>query len=232
MCVSNSTSTSIAHAGKSQSTGVNNVDRRFNVDRRSDANHTRQPETASQWLKQGQLLAYPTESVWGIGCDAMNQQAVRRILTIKNRPIDKGMIVVTDSIARIAPLLATLNKAQQQAINDSWQVTASKQATTWLIPLPKHIYIPNWITGQHSSLAIRVIAHPLIKQLCAHMVSANNPFGLVISTSCNPAGEPPANSIEQAWQYFANQIHYLPAETLGYQLPSQIKDAVSGSIIR
>lgn len=227
MCVSNSAVNPTARQPATYEPNAYELPRSNNYEQ-----VTCQPSIASHWLTQGQLLAYPTESVWGIGCDAMNQQAVQRILTIKNRSIDKGMIVVTDSIARIAPLLVTLTKAQQQAINDSWQATASKQATTWLMPLPKHINIPNWITGQHDSLAIRVIAHPLIKQLCAHMVSANNPFGLVISTSCNPAGEPPANSLEQAWQYFGEQIHYLQAETLGYQLPSQIKDAVTGSIIR
>jgi len=77
---------------------------------------------AAKWLKDGQLLAYPTESVWGIGCDPYDQVAVQRILDIKQRPQAKGMIVVTDSVSRLAPLLASLNDTQRQQVLDSWQV--------------------------------------------------------------------------------------------------------------
>ena len=71
-------------------------------------NITTEIEQAAQWLQQGKLLAYPTESVWGIGCDAYNEEAVNQILTIKNRPAEKGMIVVTDNIDRVRPLIDQL----------------------------------------------------------------------------------------------------------------------------
>ena len=199
---------------------------------------------AATWLKEGQLLAYPTESVWGIGCDAYDEQAVQRILDIKQRPQAKGMIVITDSVARLSPLLASLDAARHTQVIESWQKgTGQKgtnsdvqhqQAHTWLLPIPQTLTttIPPWITGQHQSVAVRVIAHPMIGDLCQQLVSGNNPFGLLVSTSCNPSGQPPASNLTDACAYFGKQIRYLDADTLGYTSPSQIRDATTGLVIR
>lgn len=232
-------------------------------------NITTEIEQAAQWLQQGKLLAYPTESVWGIGCDAYNQKAVNQILLIKNRPVEKGMIVVTDSIERIRPLINRLPVQRQQQVIDSWssqskspQLTSSqsnrgrtakgsRQANTWLLPLPsplpkseldseaeltastqQNLVIPYWITGEHNSIAVRVISHPLIAQLCQKMVSDSNPYGLIVSTSCNPSGQAPAVTFEQAYAYFKQDIGYLQGDTLGYTLPSQIREGLTGNIIR
>ena len=200
---------------------------------------------AAHWLKKGQLLAYPTESVWGIGCDPFTQQAVMQLLTIKQRPIEKGMIVVTDNTSRLTELLECLTAVERQTVLDSWQADSinatARQAHTWVLPIPKNlpITIPSWITGAHDSVAVRVIDHPLVKQLCAQMVSVSNPYGFVVSTSCNPSGQPPALSLNEAKRYFLDahlhlnqSVGYLQGETLGYQLPSQIGDALTGEIIR
>ncbi len=212
---------------------------------------------AARWITEGKLLAYPTESVWGMGCDPFNKSAVMQLLAIKQRPIDKGMIVITDRVERIAPLLTALNDKQRQMVLDSWQPVLNHQflntqsldtqavnmpvlqAQTWLLPLPAQlkITIPSWITGSHNSVAVRVIAHPLIQQLCAQMVSADNPYGFIVSTSCNPSGESPALNLEQAQAYFsdtdlASNVHYLAGKTLEYQLPSQISDALTGQVTR
>ena len=200
---------------------------------------------AATWVQAGRLLAYPTESVWGIGCDPFNEGAVQQLLVIKQRSIDKGMIVVTDSAERIAPLLATLTGSQRQAVLASWNLPAhmAKQAHTWLLPLSSRSepsnqpIMPDWIIGAHNSVAVRVIAHPLIQQLCASLVSVHNPYGLLVSTSCNPSGQAPAISLAQAQVYFATgkdaeQVTYLSGDTLGYQLPSQIHDALTGQLIR
>jgi len=198
---------------------------------------------AAQWLKEGQLLAYPTESVWGIGCDPYNQAAVQRILDIKQRPQAKGMIVITDSAARLTPLLVALNDEQRKQVIDSWQIGSddndnndlqSRQAHTWLLPIPDTLStaIPTWITGEHQTVAVRVIAHPTIRKLCQQMVSTRNPFGLLVSTSCNPSGQSPASTFDAAYAYFDEQIGYLQADTLHYTLPSQICDAMTGLVIR
>ena len=195
---------------------------------------------AANWLKEAKLLAYPTESVWGIGCDPYNKAAVQRILDIKQRPQAKGMIVITDSVERLSPLLASLNNAQRQQIIDSWQSDVNdselhnRQAHTWLLPIPQTLSttMPSWIMGEHQTIAVRVIAHPIIRELCQQMVSANNPFGFIVSTSCNPSGQSPASTFDTAYGYFGEQIGYFQADTLGYILPSQIRDATTGSVIR
>ncbi|MEZ7503400.1 Sua5/YciO/YrdC/YwlC family protein [Psychrobacter sp. Arc29] len=195
---------------------------------------------AANWLKEGKLLAYPTESVWGIGCDPYNQAAVQRILDIKQRPQAKGMIVITDSVERLSPLLASLNNNQHQQVIDSWQSDVNdgelqnRQAHTWLLPIPQTLSttMPSWIMGEHQTIAVRVIAHPIIRELCQQMVSANNPFGFIVSTSCNPSGQSPASTFDTAYGYFGEQISYFQADTLGYILPSQIRDATTGSVIR
>lgn len=204
---------------------------------------------AAKWMQQGKLLAYPTESVWGIGCDPYNEAAVRQILAIKNRPIAKGMIVVTDSISRISSLLEILPESRRAQVIRSWQqdtdIASQGQAHTWLLPLPKltasnqastqrqdMTQIPSWICGNHDSVAVRVIHHPLIAELCQKMVSDTNPYGFIVSTSCNPSGEAPAVTLEQAFAYFKEDIGYLQGQTLGYTLPSQIRDAVTAEVIR
>lgn len=199
---------------------------------------------AAAWLNDGHLLAYPTESVWGIGCDPFNQNAVQDLLAIKQRPIEKGLIVVTDSISRIEPFLTALTNDQREQVIHSWQLNSDtnlsqNQAKTWLLPIPKILnpQIPDWVTGSHQSLAIRVINHPKIQKLCAALVSDTNPFGFLVSTSCNPTGQPPALNLDDALSYFdhpntAQNIHYLAGNTLGYQLPSQIRDAITGKLIR
>ena len=205
---------------------------------------------AARWLQKGQLLAYPTESVWGIGCDPFNQQAVKQLLAIKQRPLEKGMIVVTDSVSRLTALLSNLNDEQRQLVLDSWCSDSnsaadsvfdcdvdSQQAHTWLLPLSENlpVSIPAWITGAHHSVAVRVIDHPLVQQLCRQVVSVHNPYGFVVSTSCNPSGQPPALTLSQAQAYFSDsneQVGYLKGETLGYQLPSQISNARTGQVIR
>lgn len=195
---------------------------------------------AANWLKDGQLLAYPTESVWGIGCDPYDQAAVQRILDIKQRPQAKGMIVITDSVTRLTPLLASLDDTQRQQIIESWQTEddrgepQNRQAHTWLLPIPQTLatMMPSWIMGEHQTIAVRVIAHPIVRQLCEQMTSTHNPFGLLVSTSCNPSGQAPASTFEAAYAYFGEQVGYLQANTLGYTLPSQIRDAITGAIVR
>jgi L-threonylcarbamoyladenylate synthase len=188
-------------------------------------------------IAQGQLLAYPTEAVWGIGCDPFNEAAVHEILGIKQRPIEKGMIVVTASPQLIQPFLAPLASEIQQAILTSWQqTTTTDQAHTWLLPIPTNLpqSIPDWVTGGRDTLAVRVINHPDIAAVCQALADTqpNNPYGFLISTSCNPSGGTPATNLAQAQAYFGDRIGYLVGDTLGYTQPSQIHDALSGNLVR
>lgn len=202
-------------------------------------NITEQINTLANTLNNGGVFAYPTESVWGLGCDPFNESAVMKLLALKDRPLSKGVILVGADVAMVAPLLKHLPHAMQTQIIDSWSANspASQQAITWLIPLhftadktnhAKSIAtpIPKWITGKHESVAIRVTPHPLVQKLCQAF------GGLIVSTSCNPAGETPAKDLHTAKSYFGNQIDYLEAETLGYTAPSKIIDALTNQVIR
>lgn len=195
-------------------------------------------QLAADTLQQGALLAYPTESVWGIGCDPFNARAFDTLLSLKNRPADKGVILIASDMAQVAPYLTGLSDTQKKRIADSWQ--DAQQATTWVVPLndsdsnenknqnDNSLYqpIPEWITGTHASIALRVTPHPLVKILCEQF------GGCLVSTSCNPASQPPARTLEQASAYFADDIHYLAGDTLGFSQPSRIIDAQTGAILR
>lgn len=180
---------------------------------------------AAQLLKQGQVLAYPTEAVWGLGCDPFNEDAFSQILALKQRPIEKGVILLASSIAQIEQLLSPLDAAMQQRIIESWRNRKEQdQGITWL--LPSQASIPHWITGQHPSVAVRVTQHPLCQALC-------NQLGhFIVSTSANPAGLAPARSRQQAQDYFADQISYLEGHLGSSAQPSKIIDALTGKVIR
>lgn len=194
-----------------------------------------QLDAVQQFLQAGNLLAYPTEAVWGIGCDPFNETAVKQILAIKQRPIEKGMIVITGDIAHIQPFLQPLPQEVVNTIATSWQ-SSDAQATTWLLPIPASLQrkIPEWVTGGRDSLAIRVISHPMIAKLCNHIahVDHNNPFGFLVSTSCNLSGLTPANDFAAAYHYFGDAIGYLLGDTLGFVRPSQIFDALTQQQVR
>lgn len=189
-------------------------------------------------LQSQQLLAYPTESVWGLGCDASCADAVERVIAIKNRDIDKGMIVLTDDVVRLKPVICHLDQnTQQQIIQRISSVSIETmyqklQAVTWVLPISESCYLPKNLTGQFQSLAVRVTPHPLLRKLCRQLISQSNPCGFLVSTSCNPSGEIPANSLQQAQDYFLDTINYLDAQSLGFCKPSCIIDALTGQIVR
>lgn len=174
-------------------------------------------------LKDGQIIAYPTEAVWGLGCDPYNADAFQKLLQLKQRPIEKGVILLASDIAQIDFLLHNLEPDIYQQMLNSWQ-HQHNQAVTWLIPT--HSRIPTWITGQHQQVAVRVSQHPLCQALCRAF------DGFIVSTSANPSNLPPAESYPQCFSYFVDNIHYLHGETGGFTRPSRIIDAITGNIIR
>ena len=180
---------------------------------------------AAHCLKQGQVLAYPTEAVWGLGCDPYNEQAFLEILRLKQRPIEKGVILLAASIHQVEPLLVDLAPDIREQVIASWtNRSADERATTWLLPATDEI--PAWIKGNHPKVAVRVTTHPLCVALC-------NAFdGFIVSTSANPAGLSPARSLQEATQYFAQELNYLNGDLGLSQAPSRILDAETGAVIR
>ena len=180
---------------------------------------------AAQLLKQGEVLAYPTEAVWGLGCDPFNEQAFQHILELKHRPMEKGVILLAGHLDQVEHLLQSLTADIRQLVIASWSNRLpTERATTWLLPADQHI--PDWIKGQHPLVAVRVTTHPLCVGLC------NSFGGFIVSTSANPAGLTPAHSLQQAQDYFASSLHYLKSDLGLSQQPSRILNALTGEVIR
>ncbi|TBW56471.1 tRNA threonylcarbamoyladenosine biosynthesis protein RimN [Marinobacter halodurans] len=172
-------------------------------------------------LEAGGVIAYPTEAVWGLGCDPWDGAAVDRLLALKDRPQHKGVILAAATPAQVAFLLDPLEPALRERALSHWP-----GPVTCLIP-DVHDQIPEWIKGEHSAVAIRVSDHPLVRRLCMAV------GGPVVSTSCNPAGRPPARSRLQVARYFEDCLDYiLPGALGGQRQPSRIIDLVSGRQLR
>lgn len=175
---------------------------------------------AVQALQRGELIAYPTEAVWGLGCDPWNAGAVERLLELKQRDVAKGLILVAGDIAQVSPWLDALTGRQRSVLKASWP-----GPVTWLVP--DHGIAPDWIRGEHDSVALRVSAHPLVQQLC---LAFGRP---VVSTSANPAGKPAARTAFAVRRYFGKAIGtLLPGETGGRTQPSEIRDLLTGRTLR
>ena len=178
-------------------------------------------QLACESLIQGEVIAYPTEAVWGLGCDPANKSAVEKILRLKNREISKGLILVAANIEQLDALLEQLSEAQIATLRASWP-----GPITWLIPDPQN-KMPAWIKGDHQSVAIRVSAHPIVRELCEE-------FGVpIVSTSANTSGKPEIRSRLILEQQFPSSIDYIVSGDLGTEAQaSEIKDLVSGEVIR
>lgn len=180
---------------------------------------------AAKCLEQGKVLAYPTEAVWGLGCDPFNESAFLEILRLKQRPIEKGVILLAGQLSQIEHLLQNLDPEIRTQVIESWtHQLNSDRATTWLLPADESI--PHWIKGNHPKVAVRVTNHPLCIALC-------NAFnGFIVSTSANLAGQAAARSIQDVNQYFGAELNYLNGDLGLSQEPSRIIDAVTGAVIR
>lgn len=180
-----------------------------------------QLQRARGTILKGGVIAYPTEAVWGLGCDPWNLEAVTRILELKNRPVDKGLILVAASVEQIRFLLDPLPEELQQEALSHWP-----GPVTCLLP-DVNKQIPDWVRGSHSSIAVRVSEHSVVRALCE---AAGMPL---VSTSCNPAGLEPARDASQVSRYFDGQLDQIvPGALGGNQKPSRIIDIVSGKQLR
>ena len=177
-------------------------------------------QQAAAVLHGGGVVAYPTEAVWGLGCDPRDEAAVTRLLRLKGRPRHKGLILVAAGMDQIGGLTDGLTSEQSSRLERSWP-----GPTTWLVPHRGRV--PGWISGDHPSVALRVSAHPAVRQLCLAF------GGPLVSTSANPAGAREAVEIYQVWRYFGAGIDCLvPGRPGPSRRPTTIKDLASGKVIR
>jgi len=177
-----------------------------------------QIQQAATIIRNAGVIAYPTESVFGLGCDPHSEQAVNKILQLKTRPVDKGLIIIAANLEQLEPYI-DLSEEQKQKIRNE------KSAITWLVK--KSDIAPNWIHGNHPKIAVRVSRHPTVVKLCN---AINQP---IVSTSANPAGKAPAISRQQSMDYFSSGVDlYLNDSTHFSGQPTQIKDIETDGVIR
>ncbi len=171
-------------------------------------------------LHRGGVIAYPTEGAWGLGCEPSDEVAVQRLLDLKRRERDKGLILVAGNQVQFDWLLHDLPESQRHRLTLSWP-----GAVTWLVP--HHGRVPDWIRGAHDKVALRVSAHPLVRNLClAH-------GGPLVSTSANPAGSQAPVQQYQVRRYFAEHLDYiLPGQVQQPHRASVIRDLESDRVIR
>ncbi len=173
-----------------------------------------------QVFRSGGLLAYPTEAVFGLGCDPWNAQAVDRLLELKMRAPEKGLILIGAEFEQLAPFLGALARPALQRALDTWPGPA-----TWL--LPANPGTPRWLCGNHPTLAVRVTAHPVARAMCQTCRSA------LVSTSANPGGRAPARDALHVRRYFHQAIDCIvPGRVGGLPRPTPIRDARSGACVR
>ena len=177
---------------------------------------------AAALLQHGGVVAYPTEAVWGLGCDPFHEPAVLRLLALKQRPVDKGLILVAGALDQFDGLLdwEALPADRGEAVFASWP-----GPHTWIVPATGRV--PHWITGAHDGVAVRVSAHPTVVALCMAF------GGPLVSTSANPAGAVPPRSLDAFDPGLLATVDGVVAgSTGGLERPTAIRDARSGAALR
>jgi len=173
-------------------------------------------------MDAGNVVAYPTEAVWGLGCNPFDADAVAKVLALKQRSASKGLILVASCLEQFAFILEGLSQSHIHTLQQSWP-----GPHTWLVPCGNNV--PYWISGEHDSVALRVSQHPVVQALC-HTYG-----GPIVSTSANPQGKTAATSHWRVLQYFRTNplLSYCVQGMVGNNTkPSSIRDLISGKRIR
>lgn len=174
---------------------------------------------AAAVIRAGGVIGYPTEAVFGLGCDPLNAQAVRRLLAIKQRPVSKGLILLAAELAQLEPYIV-LSTTQRHSLQQHWPL-----ATTYLVEASSHT--PAWIRGDHSKVAIRVTQHPVARALARQL------HGPLVSTSANRAGEAACRNQFQLQRQLGAELDFIVSGQCDLAArPSTIIDLDSGAVLR
>lgn len=175
---------------------------------------------AATSLKQGGIIAYPTEGVYGLGCDPNNLDAVKRLLKLKQRAENKGLILIASEWSQLEPYLQPLTALQKQTILATWP-----GPVTWVIPAAENI--SSLVRGKHLSLAVRMTAHPIAAELCKRF------GGAITSTSANISGDKACTTDKEVQHFFDNKLDVIVKGKIGSQVgPTAIYDLLSGKKLR
>ena len=181
-----------------------------------------QLDDAAVLLRGGGVLAYPTEAVFGLGCDPRDRAAFERIFALKQRPPTQGVLLIAADLAQVERYIARAAVPDEvmEQVRASWP-----GPNTWIFP--RSAEVPEWVAGAHAGIALRVTAHQPAAALCRAY------GGALVSTSANPHGQPPARSAAAVESYFGAALDgLLDAPLGGLERPTVIRDALTGAIIR
>ena len=176
-----------------------------------------QLKNACDVIGKGGIVAYPTEAVFGLGCDPMNEQAVLRLSEIKQRVQDKSYILIGDDFSRLHPFCAPIDDSQWQRVKQDWP-----GPYTWVFPATE--LCPHWLGNKKTGIAVRVTAHPVAASLCNLCGHA------LVSTSANLGGEPPAKTWQEVEAVFKDTVDYIVRADVSdpHGKPTMIRDAIRG----
>jgi L-threonylcarbamoyladenylate synthase len=167
----------------------------------------------------GGVIAYPTEAVFGLGCDPLNAQAVARIIAIKKRDAAKGFILIACDIVQLEPFVQ-MHGTMRAELLKTWP-----GPVTWVVPAAAGV--PEWLSGGRETLAVRVTAHPVARALCEAAGLA------LVSTSANLSGHSPLRSAVAVRRLLGDKLDYVaPGAVGGLKKPTEIRDARSGRVLR
>ena len=152
-------------------------------------------KNAVEVLKQGGVILYPTDTVWGIGCDATNTEAVAKVYRIKKRDDSKALICLVDSDAR-------LQRYVRNVPTIAWDLLDVADKPTTVILDGAVNLAPNLI-AEDGSIALRITSEPFSKDLCYRFQKA------LVSTSANISGEPPAQNYKDISEELLNSVDYV-----------------------
>lgn len=170
-------------------------------------------------LRAGGVVAYATESCFGLGCDPRNVNAIKKILRLKRRPWDKGLIVVASELPQLRHLIQPLTTEQRAFTQQYWP-------GPYTFLLPRSHRAPRVLSGRHAKLAVRISAHPEVQRLCSALDMA------LVSTSANRAGFKPIKTAKECARQFGAEAMVLPGRIGKRKRPSVIMDIETKKILR
>jgi len=177
-------------------------------------------EAAVTRLHKGEVIAYPTEAVYGLGCDPRNAAAIEKLLTLKGRPASAGFVLIASDYGQLEPWVARVDDALREKAMRTWP-----GPVTWLFP--RGPGVSDLVAGRHTTVAVRIPSHETCRALCDAFGSA------LISTSANHRAASPARSVGEVEDYFGNCLGGILAGPLGKgRGPSEIRDLASGEVVR
>jgi len=175
---------------------------------------------AVEQLYAGQIIAYPTEAVYGLGCDPDNEVALRKLLSLKGRRESAGFVLIASEFSQLKPWIADTSEALTETAMQTWP-----GPITWLFP--RAAGVSDLVAGVHDTIAVRITAHEPSRELCSAFGSA------LISSSANHTAARPARSAGEVEGYFGHYLAGILTGPLGgAERPSEIRDLATGNVLR